>query len=103
MPDWTPEPQTFGWLEPPRRRPPTAVGVATPPPPRGPHRVVARRTRRTLLDMIGMAGIVGSLGVVAGLELPLGLLTQFAAGLVALETAAVFQRRPGFRRQVLWI
>src|SRR4051812_19885910 len=35
MDEWIPEPQEQGWLEPPRRRPPTAIGIATPPPPRG--------------------------------------------------------------------
>lgn len=32
---WPPKPDPFGALEPPRRNPPTAVGVATPPPPHG--------------------------------------------------------------------
>ena len=32
---WPPKPDPFGALEPPRRNPPTAVGVATPPPPSG--------------------------------------------------------------------
>ena len=31
-----PEPESWGSLEPPRRRPPTAIGVLTPPPPRRP-------------------------------------------------------------------
>ncbi len=31
---WQPDPEPGGALEPPRRRPPTAVGLATPPPPR---------------------------------------------------------------------
>jgi hypothetical protein len=33
--EWPPRPDPFGALEPPRRNPPTAVGVATPPPPSG--------------------------------------------------------------------
>jgi hypothetical protein len=45
MDEWVPKPQEDGWLEPPRRRPPTAVGVATPPPPRGPRRSRYRETR----------------------------------------------------------
>ncbi|MCC7001005.1 MAG: hypothetical protein IT357_02525 [Gemmatimonadaceae bacterium] len=31
-----PEPESWGSLEPPRRRPPTAIGLLTPPPPRRP-------------------------------------------------------------------
>jgi hypothetical protein len=32
---WPPKPDPFGELGPPRRNPPTAVGLATPPPPAG--------------------------------------------------------------------
>jgi len=48
---WSPDPEPSGSLEPPRRRPPTAVGVATPPPPRGPEPryVDGRATRRRRL------------------------------------------------------
>jgi hypothetical protein len=35
--DFTPETQTGGALEPPRRVPPTAVGVMTPEPEPAPH------------------------------------------------------------------
>lgn len=35
--DFTPETQPSGALEPPRRVPPTAVGVMTPEPEPGPH------------------------------------------------------------------
>lgn len=46
---WTPEPDPSGALQPPRRNPPTAVGLATPPPPArqpGYHdRSIARRRR----------------------------------------------------------
>lgn len=45
MDDWLPTPQEEGWREPPRRRPPTAIGVATPPPPRGPRRSIYHETR----------------------------------------------------------
>jgi hypothetical protein len=45
MDEWLPEPLAEGSLEPPRRHPPTAVGVATPPPPRGPRRSRFRGSR----------------------------------------------------------
>ena len=32
-----PEPESWGSREPPRRRPPTAIGLLTPPPPRRPN------------------------------------------------------------------
>jgi len=47
-PEWPPETQTAGFLDPPRRKPPTAVGAATPEPPPAPQRVPRqlRRARR---------------------------------------------------------
>jgi hypothetical protein len=49
VPIWPPKPDPFGDLQPPRRNPPTAVGVATPPPPAGNPRYydlhVSRRSR----------------------------------------------------------
>lgn len=47
-PEWRPETQTAGFLDPPRRKPPTAVGAATPEPPPAPQRVPRqlRRARR---------------------------------------------------------
>ena len=43
---WPPKPDPFGALEPPRRNPPTAVGLATPPPPAGQPRYHDRRVSR---------------------------------------------------------
>ena len=43
---WPPKPDPFGALEPPRRNPPTAVGLATPPPPAGQPRYHDRRISR---------------------------------------------------------
>lgn len=46
--DFDPVPEERGNLQPPRRRPPTAVGTMTPPPPghpvRGSHRVSRGRS-----------------------------------------------------------
>jgi hypothetical protein len=57
--DRPPETQPAGSLGPPGRRPPTALGAATPDPPpvppRLPRRATARRKRETLLTwMLGL-------------------------------------------------
>ena len=56
-----PEPESWGSLEPPRRRPPTAIGVLTPPPPRRPDAdhtdggFLLQRIARYVARMIGLA------------------------------------------------
>lgn len=80
MDDWMPEPQERGSLEPPRRNPPTAVGVATPPPPDGPRR---SRYRETRMQRIGRAfaltAVSVGLGLAAGTLVPMPvLLSSFA-------------------------
>src|SRR4026209_435344 len=68
--DYTPEPEEQGWLSPPGRKPPTAVGSATPPPnPRGPRgdeyaALRSRRARRLrlLLFMLAATIVAVSLG-----------------------------------------
>ena len=91
MDEWTPDPQEQGWREPPRRRPPTAVGVATPPPPRGPRHW---RYRQTRIQRIGRAfaliavATAGGLAAAELLSIPvLGLV------LVSLAGARVIFRR----------
>jgi hypothetical protein len=89
MDDWAPEPQAFGWLEPPRKVPPGAVAVATPPPPREPFRR-SRRSSRLLLKrgaLIAFALVTAGAGVAAGVSLPLDALLEIGAGLSALEIA----------------
>ena len=55
---WPPHPDPFGSLEPPRRNPPTAVGLATPPPPAGQPRYYDRRVSRRLRLASAFAGTV---------------------------------------------
>jgi hypothetical protein len=45
-----PLPEEKGFLSPPNRRPPTAVGVGTPPPPHPPFRRITKRRVRGLLQ-----------------------------------------------------
>jgi hypothetical protein len=58
-PEWSPDPLPSGRLGPPRRKPPTAVGTATPRPPRPPgrrgyrHRPLWERVARKIV--IGIA------------------------------------------------
>ena len=101
MDEWIPEPQPQGWLEPPRRRPPTAVGVATPPPPRRPRR---SRYREIRMERIGrafaQAMVSLALGLGAGTFIPvpilLGALVCMAGGRFILQ-----RRRSRFSRVVL--
>jgi hypothetical protein len=94
MNDWTPEPQAFGWLEPPRKYPPTAVGVATPPPPHRPHRHSTRsrwRLRR-IVAVVALGLTTSGAGIVAGMGLPVSSLLEVGAGLTALELATWYVR-----------
>jgi hypothetical protein len=60
---YPPEPEESGFLDPPRRHPPTAVATATPPPPyrRGNYRGFRSRTRliatAVLAASMGLAGV----------------------------------------------
>jgi|SRR5688572_9782845 len=55
---WPPKPDPFGDLQPPRRNPPTAVGVATPPPPAGNPRYYDRHVSRRSRLASAFAGTV---------------------------------------------
>ena len=48
--EFEPRPEEKGALAPPNRRPPTAVGVGTPPPPRPPFRRITRSRARIILQ-----------------------------------------------------
>src|SRR4051812_45649848 len=103
MSDWTPDPLESGWLEPPKKPPRTAVGVATPPPPRGPHRQSSRAYNplRKIGVMFVLATAATSMGVIAGMTIPMSALLEIGAGLSALELAAhvARHRRRLFRRR----
>ncbi len=92
MDEWIPKPQEQGWLEPPRRRPPTAVGVATPPPPRGPRRSHYRETRMQRIGRVfAHVAISTSFGFAAGASVPMPILLSL---LVCLTGARlILQRR----------
>jgi hypothetical protein len=69
---WPPKPDPFSALEPPRRNPPIAVGVATPPPPEGqPHYYDLRitRGRRLATAFVGtvLAGAATSVAMLGSL------------------------------------
>ena|SRR5690349_13785051 len=100
MTDWTPKPEESGSLGPPRRYPPTAVGVATPPPPRGrgSRRFTQEsRLRHLTLATLGFLTVSGS-GLTLGAFLPTAVSVTVAIGLVAaLVTLQV--RRNAWRRR----
>lgn len=64
--DRQPQTEPWGSLEPPRRRPPTALGVMTPPPPPPPDRPVRYRSR---LRQRLAQGFVGAAAVTIGATL----------------------------------
>src|ERR1043165_9875624 len=100
MDDWTPDPQPFGSLEPPRKHPPTAVGVATPPPPGRPYRRTSRRrNRRKASVMFAITLVAAGAGVLAGVELSVAALMRIGAWLSAAELASlVIRSNPKLRR-----
>lgn len=70
----TPAPLPWGGLEPPDRRPPTAIGVMTPPPPSRPsvsHRALNLR-RRLALGFVGATAIATGILVAAVTVGPIG-------------------------------
>lgn len=72
--DRFPAPEPWGGLEPPHRRPPTAVGVMTPPPPPRPgasHHAPNLR-RRLALGFVGVTTVAAGIGVAALAAGPLG-------------------------------
>lgn len=101
MDEWIPKPEEQGWLEPPRRRPPTAVGVATPPPPRDPRR---SRYRETSMQRIGrvfaLLAVSTALGLAAGTFVSTPLLLALLAGLTG-GRLILQRRRSRFSQLVL--
>lgn len=88
MDEWIPEPQEQGWLEPPRRRPPTAVGVATPPPPRGPRFSRYRETRmQRIRRVLGQILVSATLGLAAGAFIQMPILIAMLFGLIGTRSA----------------
>src|SRR5436853_3859738 len=77
-----PEPEESGFLEPPRRRPPTAVGTATPPP-RKPYKPGNYRGFRSRTHIAAQSVLASSLGGCAmaafGTLTPWGLLLGAAS------------------------
>ena len=103
MDEWLPEPQEEGSLEPPRRRPPTAVGVATPPPPRGPRR---SRYRETRLERIGRTfaqlAVSTFFGLAAGEFIPIPLLLSLLVCLAGGRMILQRRRSPLSQRALYW-
>ena len=88
---WPPDPEPGGALNPPNRRPPTAVGIATPPPPpeQPRYRNHLSRLRRRLAEGFTGAVLAGSAVGVA----TIGSLTSalFATGLGAVGGAFLYR------------
>jgi len=85
MEDWSPDPLEHGSLEPPRRRPPTAVGVATPPPPRRPSRFHETRTRH-IRRTVGQILLSATLGLAAGAFIQTPVLLALLFGLIGMRS-----------------
>lgn len=101
MDEWIPEPQEQGWLEPPRRRPPTAVGVATPPPPHGPRRSRYYETRMQRIGrLFAQLAFSTAFGLAAGTFLPLPILVSCLVILTG-GRSILQRRRTPFARLVL--
>ena len=81
MDEITPNPEPSGRLSPPRRNPPTAVGLLTPPPP--PRRPSSGNYRSTLRARLAQ-GFVGVLAVGVGSGV-----TAVASGVLGVLVGAV--------------
>src|SRR5688500_11837676 len=112
---WPPKPDPFGALEPPRRNPPTAVGVANSPPPAGqPLYCDLRitRGRRLATAFVGtvLAGAATSVATLGGLWWALlstglgalsGVLFYRATRRVQRVELASLLRPPRLRRRLI--
>jgi len=89
--DYTPEPEEQGWLSPPGRKPPTAVGTATPAPnprgPRGDEYAALRRRRARRLRALGLIFVttIGAVTIGAFPLLALLVVTPFVVAPLAAE------------------
>jgi hypothetical protein len=95
MEEWTPKPQESGSLDPPRRRPPTAVGITTPPPPRprgSEHYSRRSRLQRRARALIGFLTTFGG-GVAIGSLFPPAASITVATVLSTLLLALHIRRR----------
>jgi hypothetical protein len=111
--DWQPDPLPSGSLNPPGRKPPTAVGTATPKPPSPefqPTRYGVGLTRLQRIARASFGGLTFVGGAVGAVVAPLGLATVLcattcAAGLLiarrAVKIPNVFKsvRRQARRRR----
>lgn len=95
MDEWAPSPQESGSLDPPRRVPPTAVGIATPPPPRrrdGEHYVRQSRLHHVARATVGFLTTGGSAMALASL-LPTAASMTVVIALAGLLLAFHVRRR----------
>jgi hypothetical protein len=89
------EPLEHGRLDPPRRKPPTAVGTATPRGPRRPYRrgrydnLGLTRTRRIAMGLL--SGMLATSGGVATVVAWPGAGSWWGLGVVAMGVALAYQ------------
>ena len=110
--DWRPDPLPSGSLNPPGRKPPTAIGTATPRPPSPeyqPTRYGLGLTRLQRIARASLGGLAAVGGAVGAIVIPVGLATVVcattcAAGLLiagrSLRVPSIFKtvRLPRRRR-----
>lgn len=95
---WHPEPDPFGALEPPRRKPPTAVGVATPPPPGRSPRYYDRHVSRRRRLAEAFAGTVLAASATTLASLGNFWLAVMSTGLGALSGIVLYRATQRVRR-----
>lgn len=85
--EWQPDPLPSGSLNPPGRKPPTAVGTATPGPPSPeyyPTRYGLGLTRLQRIARASFGGLAAVGGAVGAIVVPVGLATVVCATTCAL-------------------
>jgi putative Ca2+/H+ antiporter (TMEM165/GDT1 family) len=93
--DWTPDPEPAGDLDPPRRRPPTAIGLLTPPPPRRPRRSVYQPSalrRRLAQAFLGAWGTCAGVATVTMASHPAAIIGGSLLALVGARLLGVSVR-----------
>ena len=92
--EWHPEPLESGALEPPGRKPPTAVG--TVPPPREPRPPYRRGRYRGLTGLeritrTGLGALLASSGAALAVMGPLGVATVAGVGVLGAGVVAAYR------------
>jgi hypothetical protein len=93
--EWAPTPEPAGDRDPPRRRPPTAVGVLTPPPPRRPKHsayIESNLRRRLAQAFLGASGAFTGIAAASIASHPVAILAGSVIALLGARLLGISVR-----------